>query len=247
CALSGCGSDSRIKSAKNQQAETAVAANNASNAVAAAAHNKVHGASQKGNGAKDSGKTTVTADKQQNNVDILNQGENNSGEGGNVSDNNQSKKKNPEPDPATIKDIVSPNQAWLNDGVVSSNENSVRISLSAFNDGIEHSAFDNAIDQIDRLWDGSGSSKKLIVDIRIVAEKSKANLIFTSCAEYGFCNTSSGKVSAYVTIGGDRQHVINWSPRASLSLDYAGDRYLTPTHEFGHALGLWHQKIRLMP
>jgi predicted Zn-dependent protease len=24
-------------------------------------------------------------------------------------------------------------------------------------------------------------------------------------------------------------------------LNYAGDRYLTPTHEFGHALGLWHQ------
>ncbi|MCY7297335.1 hypothetical protein, partial [Alteromonas sp. a30] len=71
CALSGCGSDSRIKSAKNQQAETAVAANNASNAVAAAAHNKVHGASQKGNGAQSSGQTTPSADKPQNKVDVM--------------------------------------------------------------------------------------------------------------------------------------------------------------------------------
>jgi hypothetical protein len=98
---------------------------------------------------------------------------------------------NPEPDPATIKDTVSPNQAWLNDGIVSSDEKTTKILLNAFNDGIDSDAFTSAVDQIDRFWDGSGNSKNLTVDIRIVKDKSKANLIFSSCADFGFCNTLS--------------------------------------------------------
>ena len=86
CEPNCVGTGSRIKQAKNQQAETAVAADNASNKVAADAHNAVHGHSD--NGAQKSSFEGAQQQQLKGNMDKMAQSETNAGmEGGAVNQN----------------------------------------------------------------------------------------------------------------------------------------------------------------
>ena len=84
CEPNCVGTGSRIKQAKNQQAETAVAADNASNKVAVDAHNAVHGHND--NGAQKSSFEGAQQQQLKGNMDKMGQRETNAGGEGNSSE-----------------------------------------------------------------------------------------------------------------------------------------------------------------
>lgn len=151
-------------------------------------------------------------------------------------------------DPNTIFDDVTIMGDWKKSGKVkvsvTDDGTFLDINLTVARDeGVDSKAFDIAIREIKDIWNNQYKSEQGVLTIRTnitaIDDPKKADFTFKNC-ELGIgCSVSN---PAHVNIGSPSQNIIHWSRTASAITVYPLNRNPIASHEFGHMLGLWHQK-----